>query len=260
MTSRTEPLGRTPRPTTMLRTLPALAVVLTLGLAGCGSAEKSDDGGSAAGEGSTATPSPSATPSGCSAVTGGSTPQAAIDVDGDGRRDTVVLLPKTACGPTSLQAGDGNDPPRVSLPADEPPVTQIFGVRVPGRDGELVVTRSTHPRGGFQLRVYAAEGARLVELERGSEPLVPFVATDVQEHPLSVGCTENALVVTEAVAHEPAGIAYAWDVRRTAYALDGVTLTAGPTKEIADNVLPAQLTRRWADLVDHTAFAGCRTR
>lgn len=244
----------------MLRTLPALAVTLLLGLAGCGSAEKSDVDGSAAGSGSTATPSPSATRSGCSAVAAGSSPQGAIDVDGDGERETVVLVPESPCGPPSLQAGDGDDPPRITLPTDRPPVTQIFGVRVPGRDGELVVTRSTHPRGGFQLRVYAAEGARLVELQRGSEPLVPFVATDVQEHPFDVGCAENALVVTEAVAHEPAGIVPAWDVRRTAYALDGAVLSAGPTKEIADNVLPAQLTRRWADLVDHTAFAGCRTR
>ncbi|MEO7449278.1 MAG: hypothetical protein ABI336_13480, partial [Humibacillus sp.] len=198
--------------------------------------------------------------SGCLAVTGGGSPQGAVDVDGDGTSEAVVVVPESACGGPSLQAGYGEDSPLVTLPADEPPVTQIFGVRVPGRAGELVVTRSTHPRGGFQLRVYAAEGARLVELERGSEPLVPFVATDVQEHPLSVGCAESALVVTEAVAHEPAGIAYAWDVRRTAYALDEVTLTAGPTREIADNVLPAQLARRWADLVDHTAFAGCRTR
>ena len=243
----------------MLRTLPALAVVLSLGLAGCGSAPRSDDSGTAAGSGST-TPIPSATPSRCGIVTGRLAPEAPVDVDGDGRREMVMFGAASQCGPAYLQAGNGDDPPRVTLPADAPPVTGIFGVRVPGRDGELVVTRSTHPRGGFQLRVYAAEGARLVELQRGSEPLVPFVATDVQEHPLSVDCAEDALVVTEAVAHEPAGIAYAWDVRRTTYALDGVTLTAGPTQEIADNVLPAQLTRRWADLVDHTAFAGCRTR
>lgn len=244
----------------MLRTLPALAVVLILALAGCGSAATSRDGGSAVEGEPTGTSSPSETRSGCSAVTGGSSPQGAVDVDGDGTSEAVVVVPESACGGPILQAGNGQDPPRTDLPADEPPVTQIFGVRVPGRAGELVVTRATHPRGGFQLRVYAAEGSRLVELQRGSEPLVPFVATDVQEHPLSVGCAENALVVTEAVAHEPAGIAYAWDVRRTAYSLDGATLTAGPTQEIADNVLPAQLTKGWADLVRHTAFAGCRTR
>ena len=244
----------------MLRTLPALAAVLTLALAGCGSATTSDDEGSAAGGSPTATSSPSATPSGCSAVTGGNSPRGRVDVDGDGQPESVVFTPPSRCGPPILQAGLDAGAPAVTLPAGEPPVSQIFGVRVPGRTGELVVTRSTHPRGGFQLRVYAADGSRLVELQRGSEPLVPFVATDVQEHPLSVGCAENALVVTEAVAHEPAGIAYAWDVRRTAYSLDGATLTAGPTQEIADNVLPAQLTKRWADLVDHTAFAGCRTR
>lgn len=244
----------------MLRTLPALAVVLTLALAGCGSAATSDDGNSAAGGDPTATSSPSESPSTCASVTRGRGVEAAIDVEGDGQREPVTFSPQSPCGPPTLQAGHGEDPPLTTLPAGEPPVTQIFGVRVPGRTGELVVTRSTHPRGGFQLRVYAAEGSRLVELQRGSEPLVPFVATDVQEHPLSVGCAENALVVTEAVAHEPAGIAYAWDVRRTAYSLDGATLTAGPTQEIADNVLPAQLTKRWADLVDHTAFAGCRTR
>ena len=53
---------------------------------------------------------------------------------------------------------------------------------------------------------------------------------------------------------------FAWDVRRTAYTLtDGGKLTAGPEKEIKDNVLPAQLTKEWPDLVGQTAFASCRT-
>jgi hypothetical protein len=54
-------------------------------------------------------------------------------------------------------------------------------------------------------------------------------------------------------------VLFAWDVRRTTYDLsDDATLTAGPEKEVADNVLPPQLTKEWSDLVGHTAFASCR--
>jgi hypothetical protein len=80
----------------------------------------------------------------------------------------------------------------------------------------------------------------------------------VQEHPLSVDCTNGGVVVVEAVAHQPSGVAFAWDIKQTSYSLDGTAVTAGPTKEIADNVLPAQLDAKYPDLVKHTAFKSCR--
>ena len=63
---------------------------------------------------------------------------------------------------------------------------------------------------------------------------------------------------TEAVAHEPVGIAPAWDIKQTTYAVDGTTVTKGATKEIADNVLPKDLEAKYPDLVKHSAFESCR--
>ena len=114
---------------------------------------------------------------------------------------------------------------------------------MPGREGALLVTRQDHPRGGFQLRLYAAGPDELVELKTDDGPLVPFVAPDVQERPLSVDCADGGVVLTEAVAHKPPGVIFAWDIQRTTYAVEGGEVTAGETEEIADNVLPAQLRR-----------------
>ena len=284
MSPGTEPQDRPLRPTSMSRALrspvrpvrpvrPVTAVTagVLLGavvLTGCGSRTS---GGSTSGTASSpsapstsADPStsgsPSASPTGCASGQGtpGAGPAATgLDLDGDGTREDVTLL-TSPCG-VDLVSLSGSRSWSVALAADEPPVQQVYGVRVPGRRAELVVTRASHPRGGFQLRVYAAQGSRLVELRRGSETLLPFVATDVQEHPYSVTCGRDALVVTEAVAHEPAGVIAAWDVRRTTNALgSGADVTAGPTREVADNVLPAALRRDWRGLVRHDAFAGCR--
>jgi hypothetical protein len=145
-----------------------------------------------------------------------------------------------------------------SLPG-EPPVTSTFDISVPGLADPLLVTRQDHPRGGFQLRVFAAEDGSWKELEVDGHSLVPFVATDVQEQPLSVDCAKGAIVVTRAVAHEPAGIAFAWDVQRTSYAVQGSQVTAGETEEVADNVLPKQLPTTYPGLGKHEAFTSCRS-
>ena len=263
MTPGTEPLDRPLRPSTMSRTrravtLAAGALLGVVTVTACGSAAPSSGSGAASsGPSSSSSPSPSATPDDCSGLSGQEPATTArVDLDGNGTREDVSVV--AACGP-ALVSVSGSRLWSADLAQDEPPVQQVYGVRVPGRRAELVVTRASHPRGGFQLRVYAAQGRRLVELRRGTAALLPFVATDVQEHPYAVTCADGALVVTEAVAHEPAGVVAAWDVRRTAYALgDGAAVTAGPTREIADNVLPAALRRDWRGLVRHDAFAGCR--
>ena len=84
------------------------------------------------------------------------------------------------------------------------------------------------------------------------------MALDVQEHPLSVDCTDGGVVLTEAVAHKPPGVMFAWDIQRTTYAVEGGEVTAGETEEIADNVLPAQLEAKYPELVDYSAFKSCR--
>ena len=54
------------------------------------------------------------------------------------------------------------------------------------------------------------------------------------------------------------GVVAAWDVQRTTYTLEDGKVTAGPTEEVADNVLPKQLAGKYPDLVEHAAFASCR--
>ncbi len=184
-----------------------------------------------------------------------------MDVDGDGTAEQVRPT-ASSCGAGVVATSGARTwaaSASGSAGTQEPPVEDVYGVRVPGRAAQLVVTRSTHPRGGEQLRVYAAQDDRLVELRRGTEPLVPFTATDVQEQPASIACGKDSLVLTVAVAHEPPGVVAAWDVRRTAYTLgEGARLEAGPTREVADNVLPGKLRTEWPTLVRHQAFAGCR--
>ena len=98
--------------------------------------------------------------------------------------------------------------------------------------------------------MYAAGTDGLVELETDGHPIVPFVALDVQERPLSIDCTDGGVVLTEAVAHKPAGVMFAWDIQRTTYAVEGGEVTKGETEEIADNVLPRQLKAKYPDLVE----------
>ncbi|MCW2849744.1 MAG: hypothetical protein JWR90_3718 [Marmoricola sp.] len=181
----------------------------------------------------------------------------------------ITLFVLAGCGSADRSEPDTAGKPEVtattapsptgtpSAPSGEPSVSSASTITVPGLPDQLLVTRQEHPRGGFQLRVFAPKGGAWTELEVDGRPLVPFVATDVQEHPLSIDCTDGGFVVTEAVAHQPAGVAFAWDVRRTTYAVDGTQVTAGQPVEVADNVLPKQLSTTYADLVKHTAFAGC---
>ena len=187
---------------------------------------------------------------------------ASVDLDGDGTADAVKLTDGGGECPHLLFAKLGQGYAAVALGQDEPPVTGAFAAKVPGRAGTLLVTRANHPRGGFQLRVYAAADSSLAELTVADEPLVPFVATDVEEHPLSVDCGEPGgdptLVLTEAVPHEPHGIAFAWDVRQTTYTVTGTRLREEETEEVADNVLPRRLATAYPELRRHLMFRSCR--
>jgi hypothetical protein len=242
---------------------PSLGAVLVLALlVGCGSAEqgRGEEAGSAPVESSRPSPSVVEEP-GCAPVAGAARITKVVaraDLDGDGTADPVGLTLDGDPCPGRLWAELGDADVTVALPAGEPPVDSAFAVAIPGRTGEVVVTRQDHPRGGFQTRVFAWADGTLAELEVAGSPLVPFVATDVQEHPTSIDCGEDVLTVTEAVAHEPAGVVFAWDVRRTTYALRDVTVTRGVTREIADNVLPAQLRKEYPELERNAVFPGCR--
>jgi hypothetical protein len=253
-----EPLGLEPlrsrlRPINMLR---ALMVVVLLVLAGCGSAEQGSSGSKPGSD----QESGAAMVGGCAAdsaqVTDAKT-VATVDLDGDGTAEAVKLTtPGGECNST-LFAKLGEGYVASAVPAD-PPVTGAFGVDL-GSSGGLVVTKADHPRGGYQLRVYAAGTDKLAELQVDGQSLLPFVATDVQEHPFSIECADGGLVLTEAVAHEPIGVVPAWDIKRTTYVVDGTSVQKGATAEVADNVLTNQLAAKYPDLVKHAAFTTCRS-
>jgi hypothetical protein len=233
---------------------PVLALVL---LAGCGSADTSSSGELDTGKARSGTAKVGECPVDSPAVVNART-IATLDLDGDAKRDAVKLTAMDADCPNVLFARLGDGYVVGQLPVGEPPLTSAFGADVPGHDGELLVTRQDHPRGGFQLREYAAGDGELVELKIDGHPLVPFIALDVQEHPLSVDCADGGVVITEGVPHDPPGVMFAWDIRRTSYAVQDSEVTPGETQEIADNVLPDQLETKYPDLVKHTAFTSCR--
>src|SRR6476469_2850604 len=203
----TEPLGPRPRPTAM-KILVLLVAVLVV-LAGCGneragSTDKTRQGSTSA---------PTTQVGGCAAdspqVTKARTLATAY-LDGDGTVESVKLTgPGGECGST-LFAKLGTGFVAVAVGAADPPVGSAFAVDLKGHDGQLLVTRADHPRGGYQLRVYAAGDGRLVELLVDLF-LMDTVATDVQEHPWSIDCSTDGLVFTQAVPHEPVGVVATWD-------------------------------------------------
>ncbi len=253
----------------MTRLSRVIALVALAALAGAcgddGSSGSSDERPAATSSSTPAEPAEAvaADVAGCapdSAAVTGAREIAEADLDGDGTTEEVRLTGAGAecSGVLFAKVGDGFVWGKV--PAGTPPLRTAFGVRL-GEGSDLLVTRQEHPRGGFQVRLLARSGEQLVELEReGGETLVPFVATDVLEHPLSVDCDGDALVLTEAVAHEPPGVRAAWDVRRTTYeVVDGKARARG-TEEVADNVGDAQLEKKFPELGAHTMFASCEKR
>ena len=242
----------------MMRTLArsVLPVATLLLAAGCGSEAPSSD--KAAAESTEAPAMIGRCPADAPGVKAAPT-IATVDLDGDGQGEAVKLTKSGGGCANVLFAKVDDRYVGTQLQDGQPPVSAAYGVDVPGHKGALLVTREDHPRGGFQLRVYAAgKDDELTELEVEGRSLVPFVALDVQEHPLSIDCTDGGVVVTEAVAHEPHGVMFAWDIKRTSYAVDGSEVTAGATKEIADNVLPGQLAAKYPELVKYSAFTSCR--
>lgn len=243
-----------------------LLLLVPLLLGGCGSSSgRSERHGDGSGSSAPTTAPPSsagACPSGSSGAASAKV-LARADLDGDGRTEVVRLRASDAACPGVLLARVGGRLMQAQISDDGPPVVSAFAVHVPGRRGDLLVTRQVHPRGGFQARVFVADGATLTELRVHGQPLLPFVATDVSEHPWSIDCSSQRLTFTEAVAHQPPGVALAWDVRRTSYALrggGGGVVTPGATKRVQDDVLPGELSRRYPDLLAHRLFASCRTR
>jgi hypothetical protein len=206
----------------------AATVVLCLGtLSACGTTgEQPDQAGD-----HRSTPSHSAT----LCAESGAGASAKVDLDGDGAPEDVQASATGKCPGSVSSEVDGN---LVSASIkDATPVTSVFGVSLAGRAGQLAVTRQDNPRGGYQLHIFALDGKKLVELEDGDQPLVPFVATDVRPISATVDCRGAKIVVDQAVA----GSGGTWDVRRTTYAVDGSTATKSSSTAVASNVTPKQV-------------------
>src|SRR5690349_18890479 len=184
-----EPTRATVRPIPMKR-LVAVAAVLVL--AGCGSAEQGSGD-----DGKEATTPGVAMVGGCAAdapEVQQAKPVGTADLDGDGTADQVKLTAAGGSCGNLLFAKVGTGYVATPLPADDPPVGSVFAIAPTWSEGQLLVTRADHPRGGYQLRVYAADGESLTELTVDDQPLVPFVATDVQEHPFSIDCSDDGFL------------------------------------------------------------------
>ncbi|WP_123389937.1 hypothetical protein [Nocardioides aurantiacus] len=250
---------------------PTVTAVVLAVLAGCGSSPAQDAGGAGAGSSGSDSPSPSrpsvATASPrvgeCGARDGAvrdATALARADLDGDGGADQVRVTAPDAAGCPSTVFAELADGFLVAPVDDGLPVTAGFGVRLTGTDADLLVTEQQHPRGGTRTRVYAAADGALAELvDPDGNPVVPFVATDTPPAPVSVTCTGDGIAVTEAVAHEPAGVMFTWDVRRTTYAVTAGRAERTGSEEIADNVLPGQLRKRFPELARAEVLADCRS-
>jgi hypothetical protein len=230
-----------------MRTL-GLAVLLPALLAGCG-----DDGPATGGTTGTA---PAVA---CPAARADGVPVVKADLDGDGTAETVEYLPPTAsCGAQLAATVAGQR--SVTALDEEIPVRpdESFAIAVPGRSGQIAVVMQVHPRGGFQVQLLGWSTAGLSTFNVDDAPVFPFVATDTDPTPFGARCVPRGIEIDQAVRHEPVGVVPAWDIRRTRYTFNGTSTTAGPTQEIADNVLEKQLRTEHRDLVRHELFTDCR--
>jgi hypothetical protein len=223
----------------------AATVVLCIGtLSACGSADDRSD--TAAGHGST----PSGTVSVCTENGDAVEALAKVDLDGDGTPEDVQAQATGKC-PGAVAAEVGGNVVSAEID-DAPPVTSVFGVSLTGRAGHLAVTRQDHPRGGYQLRVFALAGKTLVELQDGGKPLVPFVATDTRPISATVDCQGASIVVNEAVV----GSGGLWEVRRTTYTVDGGTARRAGSELAASKLSPKRVDQLLS--AGRAVFPSCR--
>lgn len=232
-------------PERVRRTNMRLPVLLLLGalLVGCGDA---DD------EKATAREDP-ATP--CATALAG--PDAIeADLDGDGATDRAVFTGAGGQCPASVSATVGGEHLAVEVGDELEPGT-FRAVRIPHRDGDLILLTLTHPRGGFHAHLYGYADGELAELEVDGKPIFSFVATDAPTEHVAAECTDDGFAIVEAVAHQPIGIAPAWDVFSTPYRVSGNEVSKGDRVEVADNMLPDDLEASYADLVANRLFENC---
>lgn len=174
----------------------------------------------------------------------------------------MTALGISACGTSQSRTSPWPSTPGASTPGaagtQRQPVGHLVGrYRIPGTAVQLLITRSVHPRGGHQLRVYV-EPARRELLDAAGSPLLPFVATDTTpaDH-LATSCRGGLLVVTTATVVGPAGTRVAWRIRETGYRIEGDHAARSATRLLAARLPTQDLAARHRDLARDAAMTGC---
>jgi hypothetical protein len=231
-----------------------LGLALVLALSSCG------DSGTEDTTGSTEPPASSHTATCGSAAP--TTPVAQVDLDGDGTPESVGYAPARGTCPARLTARVAGHDLSADLSGDPSGAVRVTSsaaaaVALPGREGDVLLVRASHPRGGFQADLFGYADGKFAELTAEGKPLFDFVATDSMSTPTAARCDGDGFALLQARAHEPIGVVAAWDVFRTVYSVDGNAVTKGATTEIADNVLDHELQSQYGDLVTYDFFSSC---
>lgn len=236
-----EPLLRRARPTRMrsLGTAALLAVVLAV--SGCGSHT---------GAGRTGTDD----------CAGRGVPVAKADLTGDGHASAVRLTASSGAGPCAhrllAEGGAWTDVGGLDLVARKATVVHLRGSGAPDL---VLLYAKPHPRGGSQPHLFGAGGdAGLVEVTVGGRPVVPFVATDGGNPPMTATCTpDGGIAVLTGKAHQPPGIILAWDVTETSYDVKGGHAVETGSRLVQKAAADPLLRKYHPELFDGSLFANC---
>lgn len=226
-------------------------LVVPLVLGGCGDAGTDDA--------STSPTTASSADDDCATSAAGAGTHVSVDLDGDGTAETVTYSAgDDATCPARLSTRVAGHDQTADL-HDRLPVraADMKAVRIPDRSGDLLLVTPQHPRGGFQAHLFGYADGSFAELTAEGRPVFGFIATDARTDPTAAHCVGDGFDVVAARAHEPIGVAPAWDVFRTTYTLDGNEVTKSDTTEVADNVLDRQLERDYGDLTGYALFEDC---
>lgn len=225
-----------------MRTLGTAALLsVVLALSGCGSQT---------GAGRTGT-------AGCA---GRGVPVARADLTGDGHPSPVRLTASSGPGPCAhrllARGGAWADVGGLDLVARKATTVHLRG---PGAPDLVLVYAKPHPRGGSQPHVFGAGGdAGLVEITSGGRPVVPFVATDGGNPPMTATCTPGGgIAVLTGKAHQPPGIILAWDVTETSYDIKGGHAVETGSRLVQKAAADPLLRKYHPELFDGSLFASC---
>lgn len=181
---------------------------------------------------------------------------ATLDLDGNGSDETLRLATEAPCADTLFAISEDQV---WSTPVDPAAFEEAARVITrPGEEAELLLVSTSHPRGGFQAKLYGAAGAELGELQVDGKPLLDFVATDVEMPGTAARCGEDgSLVVMTAGPAETSGGEMAYDVFEQSFSVDGLTAAAGERTTVAQALTDPQIRQRYPELLDNTLFEDC---